>query len=250
MDMKQLPNNNMQSEKILPYIDGLHVLPWLTDGALDFLDSHIFYIKGSLGRNPRVFEFGAGNSTLYFLSRGCFIRSVEHDGSWCQKINDVATCFGYSNRLELSEVPRPYNQIFSVTEERYDLVLIDGRDRVKCLKTVLEKLAPLADIEQPLLILDNTEHVADKYMEYLSLLDGYKLFHFEMPFAFGASITPSESRAGLTVSSDFPTNGLSANAYRDRAGNASKGRWITSIAIPNGRGDFTSQGVPLVHDSR
>jgi hypothetical protein len=29
-------------EKILPYIDGLHVLPWLTDGAIDFLDGHIF----------------------------------------------------------------------------------------------------------------------------------------------------------------------------------------------------------------
>ena len=65
------------SNQILPYINGLHVLPWLTDGAVDFLDSYIFYIKANQKRNPSIFEFGAGNSTLYFLSRGCYVASVE-----------------------------------------------------------------------------------------------------------------------------------------------------------------------------
>lgn len=236
----------MLNEKLLPYIDGLHVLPWLTDGALDFLDSHIFYIKASLERNPRIFEFGAGNSTLYFLSRGCLVTSVEHDADWCRKIIDVATCFGYQDRLALTHCQRPYHKEFDATAADYDLVLVDGRDRVQCLERVIEELGRLPGDMQPLLILDNTEHVADKYANYLSMLSGFSLFHFEIPFVFGGAVTQSETLDGLNLPAGLPANGLAANAYRDRAGNASKGRWITTIAVPKGRGEFTSQGVPLV----
>ena len=55
----------MKNEKLLPYISGLHVLPWVTDGAANFLDGFIFNIKQKYQRNPRIFEFGAGNSTLF-----------------------------------------------------------------------------------------------------------------------------------------------------------------------------------------
>ncbi len=239
-------NDPRVDERILPYIDGLHVLPWLTDGALDFIDSHIFHIKAGAGRNPRVFEFGAGNSTLYFLSRGCYVTSVEHDADWCRKITAAAACFGYESRLSLAEAERPYNVKFDELAGDFDLVLVDGRDRVMCLETVLQRLATLPGHKQPILILDNTEHVADKYARYLGLLNNFSLLHFEMPFVFGGTVTQSESRAGLSLPENFPANGLAANVYRDRAGNASKGRWITTIAIPNARGEFTSQGVPLV----
>jgi hypothetical protein len=236
----------MSNEKLLPYIDGLHVLPWLTDGALDFLDSHIFYIKASLKRNPRIFEFGAGNSTLYFLSRGCLVTSVEHDGDWCRKIVDVAGCFGYKDRLSLTHAQRPYHHLFDTAANDYDLVLVDGRDRVLCLDRVIDGLKRLPGNKQPLIILDNTEHIADKYGSYLSMLDGFSLLHFEIPFVFGGAVTQSETLDGLSLPAVLPANGLAANAYRDRAGNATKGRWITTIASPQGRGHFTSQGLPLV----
>lgn len=238
--------DDMPNEKLLPYIDGLHVLPWLTDGALDFLDSHIFYVKASLRRNPSVFEFGAGNSTLYFLSRGCLVTSVEHDAEWCRKIADAAACFGYRDRLTLRHAQRPYQNEFDATNDGYDLILIDGRDRVRCLERVVEQLGRLPPEKQPLLILDNTEHVADKYADYLSLLGGFSLLHFEIPFVFGGAVTQPEATCGLHLPAGLPSNGLAANAYRDRSGNATKGRWITTIAVPEGRGEFTSQGVPLV----
>jgi len=236
----------MSNEKLLPYIDGLHVLPWLTDGALDFLDSHIFYIKAGLKHNPRIFEFGAGNSTLYFLSRGCLVTSVEHDEEWCRKIGDVAACFDYQDRLSLTHAQRPYYQEFGAVANNYDLVLVDGRDRVRCLERVIEQLGRLPGSRQPLLILDNTEHIADKYANYLSMLGGFSLFHFETPFVFGGTVTQSEALNGLSLPPGLAANGLAANVYRDRAGNASKGRWITTIAVPKGRGEFTSQGVPLI----
>jgi hypothetical protein len=236
----------MPNDKLLPYIDGLHVLPWLTDGALDFLDSHIFYLKSHLQRNPRIFEFGAGNSTLYFLSRGCLVTSIEHDSDWCRKIVDVASCFGYQDRLNLTHAQRPYHQKFDVTACDYDLILVDGRDRVQCLERVVDEIGRLPGNKKPLVILDNTEHVSDKYASYLTMLGGFSLLHFEIPFVFGAAVTQPETLDGLNLPAGFPSNGLAANAYRDRAGNAAKGRWITTIAVPKARGEFTSQGVPLI----
>lgn len=236
----------MKKEILLPYIDGLHVLPWLTDGAVDFLDSHIFYVKASLRHNPRVFEFGSGNSTLYFLSRGCIVTSVEDDEEWCKKIYKVATCFNYEDQLTLIYAPRPYDAEFDTSKNNYNLVLIDGRDRVRCLGSVLKNLSSVPSNQQPILILDNTERIADKYADYLAMLGNYNLIHFESPFIFGGAVTQSDSREGLKLPEGFPSNGLAANVYRDRSGNSAKGRWITTIAIPKAIGEFTSQGVPLL----
>jgi hypothetical protein len=199
-----------------------------------------------LKHNPRVIEFGAGNSTLYFLSRGCLVTSVEHDQEWCRKIGDVADCFGYQDRLALTYAQRPYHNRFDASANNYDLVFIDGRDRVKCLERIIEQLGRLSTSKQPMLILDNTKRVADKYANYLSMLDGFSLFHFEAPFVFGGTVTQSETLDGMILPPGLPSNGLAANAYRDRAANTSKGRWITTIAVPKGRCEFTSQGVPLV----
>ncbi len=183
---------------------------------------------------------------MYFLSRGCFVTSIEHDESWTSKIQNVAITFGYEGRLDLAQVERPYDLRFRGAQSDFDLVLIDGRDRVKCLNTVIDSLQSVPAECQPILILDNTERVSGKYSSYMPLLSDYALINFEMPFVFGAPVTEPESRHGLNVIESFPTNGLSANAYRGRAGNGSKGRLITTIAVPKCRGQFTTQGVPLV----
>lgn len=235
-------------EKLLPYIDGLHVLPWLTDGAVDFIDSHIFWLKSNKLINPRVFEFGSGNSTLYFLSRGCYVRSVEHDEVWAEKIKQVSSNFGYEDRLEMVRQDRPYDNAFlsSHVKDGFDLVLIDGRDRVKCLGTVLSNIKISHGAKPPIIILDNTERVSGKYANYIAMLGDFNLINFEMPFVLGAAVTMPESRDGLEIPPDLPSNGLAANAYRDRSGNASKGRLITTIAVPKVLGEFTTQGIPLI----
>ena len=67
-----------------------------------------------------------------------------------------------------------------------------------------------------------------------------------MQFVFGAVVTKSESRDGLYISQKLPSNGLAANAYQDRSGDASKGSLITTIAVLKLFGEFTTQGIPLV----
>ena len=142
-------------------------------------------------------------------------------------------------------VDRPYHNEFNAAANDYDLVLIDGRDRVLCLERVIEQYKRLTASNHPLLVLDNTERISGKYSNYLHLLDGFNLTHCECPFVFGGTVISSETTDGLCLPEGLAANGLAANSYRTRDGNATKGRWITTIAVPKERGYFTSQGVPL-----
>jgi hypothetical protein len=232
-------------KEIKPYIEGLHVLPWFTDGAIDFLDSHIFWLKQAMGKNPNVFEFGAGNSTLYFLSRGCNVTSVEHDEEWAEKIEKVSDFFDYQERLKMFCRPRPYNESIKGGNKDFDLIIVDGRDRVSCLESVIAE-EKKKDDGKAILILDNTERVSNKYKSYVGLLTEYKMIHFEQPFVFGSIVTESEQKNGLILEHDMATNGLSAGIHRDRSGNSNKGRSITTVAIHRSVGEFTDQGVPWI----
>lgn len=226
-------NNNL-----LPYVQGLHVLPIITDGALNFLDGYIFYVKQTLNRDPRVFEFGAGNSTLYFLSRGCFVQSVDHDPAWVENVRATADIWRYSSQLEITREDRPYHGSFVGGE--YDIVLVDGRDRVKCLSQILRSIN-----RDAVIVLDNTERIHDAYSDYFTLLADYQITHFEQPSVFGEKPTSPGTLEGLNLNERLPSNGLAAGNYRDRSGTVVKGRWITSICVHKDRRPFTSQGFPL-----
>lgn len=152
----------------------LRVLPWITDGAVDFIDTFIAE-RNKLGLTTRIFEFGAGNSTLYFLSRGCFVRSIEHDAEWANKIQKTAEAFDYESNLDLITAARPYADCY--LDDGVDLTIIDGRDRVKCLEFVIENMSNL----NQLIVLDNTERLDYKYKDMLCLLEksAIRTIHFE-----------------------------------------------------------------------
>ena len=54
-------------------------LPWMTYPAIRFLEAR-------LSRSMEVFEFGAGNSTLWWAERVDRIDSCEHDAKWYERI--------------------------------------------------------------------------------------------------------------------------------------------------------------------
>src|SRR5690349_1289947 len=51
--------------------------PWFAPGAVERLE-------GVVATEAKVFEWGAGASTLWFLSRGCKVVSFETDRSWIE----------------------------------------------------------------------------------------------------------------------------------------------------------------------
>ena len=84
----------------------LKILPSFTDGAIDFIDN-IITERLSLNGSVNIFEFGCGNSTLYFLSRECNVRSIDHDRSRVDKINSTAKILNLSDRLKLTVKEKP-----------------------------------------------------------------------------------------------------------------------------------------------
>lgn len=116
-------------------------LPWISWPCIEFLEQLDL-------KNSRVFEFGGGGSTLYFLNRGCHVRTIENSNDWARKISAAAV--GYESRLDLRVIEMPEhpgvseaelakNYIQEVSKDGpWDLILVDGVDgnpsvRMQCL---------------------------------------------------------------------------------------------------------------------
>lgn len=148
-------------------------VPWLTFDAQTFLGA-------ALPRSPRVFEYGSGGSTLYWLGLGARCVSVEHDANWHAQ---VAASVGRNPALDHRLVPpeealpdasadssdpaayrssdpahrmhtfRTYaSQIDTFPDGTFDIVLVDGRARPSCLLHASPKVRPGG-----LLVLDNAD---------------------------------------------------------------------------------------------
>jgi hypothetical protein len=108
-------------------------IPWYSYAAIDFLQERV-------SPKHRVFEFGSGNSTLWWAGRAKSVMAVEHDSGWAAKVRATIP-----ENVTLLEVPleadADYCRTAQRTGSRYEIVVIDGRDRVNCALQCLESLA-------------------------------------------------------------------------------------------------------------
>lgn len=116
---------------------------WFTEPAIKLLDD---YLKEN---NCFVFEFGMGSSTIYLKDKCKYLMSVEHDAEWYKKI---AKDFSSAGAHTLFHMERPYNTIIDNCKIPIDVIIVDGRDRVKCIQSAIPKLRSAG-----WLILDNSE---------------------------------------------------------------------------------------------
>ncbi|MCF8319314.1 MAG: FkbM family methyltransferase, partial [Sphingobacteriaceae bacterium] len=104
-------------------------LPWVTYSYIDF-------IKNRITTEHQIFEFGSGNSTLFYAERAKHVVSVEHNKEWFEKIK---TASPKNSELIFCElVPNgAYSKMPITSQKKYDVIIIDGRDRVNCCKQAL-----------------------------------------------------------------------------------------------------------------
>jgi hypothetical protein len=119
-------------------------VPWLGYRAIDRL-SHL------IQRDWRVLEFGAGMSTLWFAQRCGSIVSVEDDEHWFRTMQQLLEKRGirHASLILSSEESYPYPK--EVTG-RFDLVLVDGKQRDRCMRTALSVVK-----DQGYIYLDNSD---------------------------------------------------------------------------------------------
>lgn len=119
-------------------------IPWITYPSLTFLDERV-------RKDFAVFEYGSGNSTLWWAKRSSSVISCEHDPAWYAQVLPRIP-----QNVELKHIPLEYGGAYSSLIKQYtnifDVVFIDGRDRVNCVRNSLDALKP-----EGVLILDNSD---------------------------------------------------------------------------------------------
>lgn len=107
-------------------------LPWITYPALEFLEPRI-------SPAMRIFEYGSGNSTLWWAKRVSLVVSCEHDYSWYQNVRSRIPGNVRLNYRELSPGGE-YSRMVATYRNEFDIIVIDGRDRNNCAKQCLPAL--------------------------------------------------------------------------------------------------------------
>lgn len=148
--------NSFKSQ--LPVNSQNEPLPWVT---LPFID----FIEPKLTKKFTLFEFGSGNSTLYYSRFVNKVFALEHDRNWYNKYNTIhpenATLF-----YQDLKVDEEYCRFAKNSGNKYDIIIVDGRDRVNCILNSIEALN-----EGGILILDDSERLEYKRgIEFLELL--------------------------------------------------------------------------------
>jgi precorrin-6B methylase 2 len=109
-------------------------LPWVTYSFIDF-------IKPRLNKDLSIFEFGSGSSTLFYAKYVKRVVSVEHDEAWYHKIvkNKAQNAEMIFSKLEPGG---EYSKKASTLGELFDIIIVDGRDRVNCCMNSVVALTP------------------------------------------------------------------------------------------------------------
>ena len=132
-------------------------IPWVTYSFIDFIADRI-------KKEHVIFEFGSGNSTFYYATRALKVVSVEHDKSWFDKISASKPSNSEMIFCEL-KTAGDYCKMPVSMGQKFDIIIVDGRDRVNC---CYQSLAALN--ESGVLVLDDSER--EKYSDAIVFLKG------------------------------------------------------------------------------
>lgn len=121
-------------------------IPWYTYPAIE-------YFNQLDAKGLKVFEYGSGNSSLYWARKGAEVWSVEHDHAWYESMTARSAQL---KGLLLRESAGAYAQAIKDVGGEFDIIVIDGAWRNECATAALSHLR-----SGGLFILDNSDWYAD-----------------------------------------------------------------------------------------
>lgn len=121
-------------------------IPWVTY-------SFISFIKERLTKEMTMLEYGSGNSTHFYSKKVKNVIAIENDLDWYNKLSSVLppnTKVIYKSTEE--DQGSQYSSAVLEQDQKFDIIIIDGRFRVNCIKYSIEKLNPCG-----VMVLDDSE---------------------------------------------------------------------------------------------
>ena len=144
-------------------------VPWYTYPAIEYVKQFDFSDK-------IVFEFGSGNSTLFWAQRCKQVIAVENHPEWHAKMKPLLP---ENVEYHLHPDEEGYSECIKKYDFDFDIIIVDGLCRFKCTQQAIPKLKP-----DGFIILDNS----DWYTESSRILRESELIEVDMA-GFGP-ITP------------------------------------------------------------
>lgn len=153
-------------------------VPWFVYSAVEFIEER-------LPGDSLVFEYGSGNSTFWWAERSANVHSVEHNTLWKEKVKSTEPDNVQLLHRKLGE---GYESSVLNSGEFYDVIILDGRNRDKCLGHSLKALS-----ERGVILFDDSNW--EKYQKTISYL---RSFGFrQMPFRGMCPIEFRESETSI-----------------------------------------------------
>jgi len=141
-------------------------LPWMNYSVISFLENR-------LNDEMDVFEYGSGFSTLFYARHVLSVYAVESDRNWYLKLTSMIPEKVTLKHIEF-DYDSEYCRFILHTQKQFHLVVIDGRDRIRCSENCLNNLT-----DDGVIIFDDTERT--KYEDGIRFLinSGFRKIDFE-----------------------------------------------------------------------
>jgi len=119
-------------------------VPWMNFQVVQLL-------RERLAADLTLFEFGSGHSTAFYASKVRHVTSVEYDAKWLEVVRATAPANVSLLACDKDEDGH-YCRTITQRGERFDVVVVDGRDRVNCVRQALGCLS-----ERGVIVLDDSQ---------------------------------------------------------------------------------------------
>lgn len=162
-----------QDKKMFFYDEAGNVNPWLAMSAVELL-------KEKVTKEHCVFEWGAGNSTLFWAQRAKSVVSIEIDEAWCNKVSNKVDNNVTIKYIDYEKNSERYGKAILDEELLFDIILIDGMyDRDICARSAVKRIKNTGVI-----IVDNTD--VEEYADAVHFLEQEGFFHLKLKgFMYG-----------------------------------------------------------------
>ncbi|MBI5007631.1 MAG: SAM-dependent methyltransferase [Nitrosomonadales bacterium] len=122
-------------------------LPWYTYPAIEYLTSFDF-------RDCDVFEFGSGNSSLFWSERARSVFSVEDNLEWHEAVNRKKR---KNQTLIHRKDESGYVNSLAEQDRSFEIIVIDGKWRMQCAEMAIRHLK-----DGGMIVLDNSDRTIEK----------------------------------------------------------------------------------------
>lgn len=144
MWQKDFAIERSMNEKVCVDRDG-NPIPWYTYPAIEYISQFDY-------SNKKVFEFGTGYSSMYWAKRAKKVISIEDKPEWFAKFSAEFQAPNWQMRY--CDEKQGYEDTIFTDNEKYDVIIIDGKRRAECAANAVKALAAGG-----MIILDDSDRI-------------------------------------------------------------------------------------------